>query len=520
VRHAAALVASLVCSLAVAVAIRAGAEPTLTYLPIGSATELDSAELLSPDGSLVTGVANRFDVGGNTAFGNAVVWRRATGWSIATSVGFFDEFTGANFIQRDFSAADLLVFEQYILHPVGYPPGVVSARRAMIAAGAVAPASALPLPSCPDPTPSDVVMSALAISRNGTAVVGSSECGAYRWTSATGTVLISPPGVAAEPTAVSDDGTTVAGFQTNPGGTFRWSSGSGYQLLPVATSREVALSADGTTVAGNAAAGPFVWDSAHGVTSLGGIFAVATALSADGSTVYGGAGLGGHGTPFAWTRANGFVTIPYDGRVERVTPNGLVLVQLSDETTSPFPVAGDDILLWNPKTQWVRSLESLLRDAGIAVPDDGLHMTVGISDDGRTIAGHRRFFADRPDFPSFAYAYEPWVATLEVPTCSDGQDNDGDGHADVGADPGCRSATAESESPPCQDGVDNDGATGIDFDGGAAANGGVALDVPDPQCTAPWNAERAGCGLGAELTLLCALFTRRSKRRGGSVGFD
>jgi hypothetical protein len=147
----------------------------------------------------------------------------------------------------------------------------------------------------------------------------------------------------------------------------------------------------------------------------------------------------------------------------------------------------------------MRTVESLLRDGGVPVPADGLGGPIGISDDGRTIAGNRQ-----------SVVTEGWVATIDVPACSDGQDNDGDGHVDFGADPGCRSATAGSESPPCQDGVDNDGATGIDFDGGAAANGGVALDVPDPQCTTPWKAEHPSCGLGAELVLiLCTLLLAR-----------
>ena len=67
--------------------------------------------------------------------------------------------------------------------------------------------------------------------------------------------------------------------------------------------------------------------------------------------------------------------------------------------------------------------------------------------------------------------------------------------------------------PECSNGRDDDGRTGIDFDGGAAANGGVALDVPDPQCTSPWARERASCGLGAELAPLCALVARRLRGR-------
>jgi hypothetical protein len=52
----------------------------------------------------------------------------------------------------------------------------------------------------------------------------------------------------------------------------------------------------------------------------------------------------------------------------------------------------------------------------------------------------------------------------------------------------------------------NDGQPGIDFDGGAAANGGVAIAGVDPQCTQPWlNSEtKKSCGLGAELVFVFA----------------
>jgi hypothetical protein len=91
--------------------------------------------------------------------------------------------------------------------------------------------------------------------------------------------------------------------------------------------------------------------------------------------------------------------------------------------------------------------------------------------------------------------------------CDDGLDNDGDGFVDSAADPGCRDANGPTESPQCQDGLDNDGAAGIDFDGGASVNGGVALAAADPQCTAPWRSQEAAsapapapaCGIGPEL---------------------
>jgi hypothetical protein len=107
--------------------------------------------------------------------------------------------------------------------------------------------------------------------------------------------------------------------------------------------------------------------------------------------------------------------------------------------------------------------------------------------------------------------------------CSDGLDNDRDGFVDYPDDPGCRDASSVREDPRCQDGIDNDLATGIDFDGGASVNGGVPLDVADPDCTTAWkNREGSGsCGLGAELVLALAalgpLGARAARRRARGI---
>ncbi len=110
--------------------------------------------------------------------------------------------------------------------------------------------------------------------------------------------------------------------------------------------------------------------------------------------------------------------------------------------------------------------------------------------------------------------------------CDDDADNDGDGFVDHPDDPGCGSPSGVREQPQCQDGIDNDGQLGIDFDGGASLNGGVAIDVPDPQCTsASRNREGMqtvwGCGLGPELALLLPVLgwlgRRRSARRDGGA---
>ena len=102
----------------------------------------------------------------------------------------------------------------------------------------------------------------------------------------------------------------------------------------------------------------------------------------------------------------------------------------------------------------------------------------------------------------------------ELPACSDGIDNDLDGLTD-GADPGCRDADWHTEIGQCQDGVDNDADGGFDFDGGASANGGIALGPPDPHCYAAWRSteRRLHCGLGFEVALLLSGWRILSRRR-------
>jgi hypothetical protein len=115
--------------------------------------------------------------------------------------------------------------------------------------------------------------------------------------------------------------------------------------------------------------------------------------------------------------------------------------------------------------------------------------------------------------------------------CDNGEDDDGDGRADFRmdgtGDPGCGSSWGR-EHPECQDGRDNDLASGIDFDGGASldldGDGFIdsrfnpatpAVGAADPQCVGmPWsNKERSGCGLGFELVLLAPLLARFTRSR-------
>jgi CSLREA domain-containing protein len=110
--------------------------------------------------------------------------------------------------------------------------------------------------------------------------------------------------------------------------------------------------------------------------------------------------------------------------------------------------------------------------------------------------------------------------------CDDGIDNDGDGFIDYRVDgtgdPGCFNPTASSiENPACQDGKDNDGDGKIDFDGGASANHGVPLGPRDPECsTTPYRTYETvtpPCGLGAELVLVLPVLMHLQRRRSNRI---
>ena len=107
------------------------------------------------------------------------------------------------------------------------------------------------------------------------------------------------------------------------------------------------------------------------------------------------------------------------------------------------------------------------------------------------------------------YVGRQMAGVILVPdACGNGIDDDGDGLVDSGSDPGCENVAGDTEAPACQDGIDNEGDGRIDFDGGASANGGVAIGAPDPACTTPYRTSekaRPMCGFGAELAFALPL---------------
>ncbi len=125
------------------------------------------------------------------------------------------------------------------------------------------------------------------------------------------------------------------------------------------------------------------------------------------------------------------------------------------------------------------------------------------------------------DFPSDpgCNAFDDLSENDDALRCDNGIDDDGDGNIDL-ADLGCFDAFSPTENPQCSDGINNDPGSdaGIDFDGGASQNGGVAIAAADPQCTTPTRGSETpnACGLGFEAVPLLAgigYAMRRVRRR-------
>jgi len=129
----------------------------------------------------------------------------------------------------------------------------------------------------------------------------------------------------------------------------------------------------------------------------------------------------------------------------------------------------------------------------------------GIDNDGD---GHTDF----PDDPGCFHAQDD----VEDKACSDGIDNDGDGNTDFPDDPGCFSAFYPFEDPACSDNVDNNGDGLVDYPDdpgcfstfdqreGLACNDGFdndldgRVDYPeDTGCASPEDTDELGAPAGA-----------------------
>jgi cysteine-rich repeat protein len=130
----------------------------------------------------------------------------------------------------------------------------------------------------------------------------------------------------------------------------------------------------------------------------------------------------------------------------------------------------------------------------------------GIDDDGDGVADHG-------NDPGCVGGLADLSERDAVLPCDDGEDDDGDLLADYPADPGCFNLLWAREDPACSNGEDDDGDTFVDHDGGGVGG-------PDPQCLgAPHRMLESPdpplpCGLGMELVVVLAGL--RMWRRGRS----
>lgn len=368
------------------------------------------------------------------------------------------------------------------------------------------------------------------INADGSIIVGRSWGGTsndpFVWDDVNGMQYLGtlPPGYnRARPTAVSDDGATVVGYlykTTGPPEAFHWDAANGYTplgTLPGGTQSEaLAVSGDGSTVGGWGPVGggdyeAFRWTAAGGLVALGDFtgsnhWSQGLVLSGDGGIVVGygwkyetcGGQCGTSTTrAFRWTAAGGLEELG-----SWLDPTNVPISASSDASVVVGTAPNSEHFVWR-EGLGAEELEALFElESGTDI-DDWEIEPLQVVDDGGAFAvlGVGRYLSDPPLI---------WRLRLDPPpACSDGLDNDGDGHADFPADPGCAQATSDDEAPACDDELDNDGDGGVDWDGGQGGG------TPDPNCVAGWQGREAprGCGLGFEVALLLAGWAALDRRR-------
>lgn len=275
---------------------------------------------------------------------------------------------------------------------------------------------------------------AFGVSADGSVVVGQSRTGnswdpyqAFRWTQAGGMVALGylhEENKYTEAVAVSADGSVVIG--TSGLEIFRWTEGGGMVGLGVFPSAGNSLawdvSADGLVVVGrgvNAGSRPEAlrWTEATGMVGLGHLYggqysSEAFATSADGSIVVGNSSTvvsdADYGEAFRWTENGGMVGLgdlpggQFYSSAKDVSADGSVIVGTSGTSN----VGQQRAFVWTESTGMVNLRDLLV--AGGATGLNGWALTNGqaVSADGRTIGGYGRNPAGN---------IEAWIATIPEP---------------------------------------------------------------------------------------------------------
>jgi probable HAF family extracellular repeat protein len=310
--------------------------------------------------------------------------------------------------------------------------------------------------------PLDVTAGAFAVSGDGSVIVGGDN--AYRWTEATGQVVLGDlPGGLTSSVAygVSTDGSVVVGKGTSEFGSeaFRWTQAGGMVGLgdlPGGSffSEARGVSADGSVVVGwsnstDLRDQAFRWTEATGMVGLGFLpgrtTSMARGVSADGSVVVGESGP----SAFRWTDSEGMVAlvpmVDFGGSIRVLAVSGDGSMAGGSRSNGSFTEA----YIWDASNGF-RFVKSLLEtDYGLDLTGWILKSVRGLSADGRIVIGTGL---------NPIGAEEGWIAVLAPP-----QDADGDGIANPldncpdTTNPDQLDVDADGVGNACNDADDSDG---------------------------------------------------------------
>ena len=199
---------------------------------------------------------------------------------------------------------------------------------------------------------------------------------------------------------MSANGNTIVGFSHGASGNdkaVRWvgTSTTAELLETVYTqSRANGVSSDGSIIVGSSSSGAFKWTSAGGPTLLpnGGTGSAATAISADGTVIV---GVNGSVAPVRWVGSGNPVVLGVaQGQAVAVNSSGTVIVGFTG-------LATPDAFVWDA-TNGMRSLATVLTNAGADVSAWTLSQATGVSSNGKVIVG----------WGSHNGTEEAWIARL------------------------------------------------------------------------------------------------------------
>jgi len=251
---------------------------------------------------------------------------------------------------------------------------------------------------------------------------------AYRWTEGGGFLDLGDlPGGNRNSLgmAISDDGRVIVGFgnyaSSVPEG-FVWTEGEG--MIGVGDleggqffSQASGVSGDGRVVVGGSSDavdwGAFRWTEAEGIRPLGHLsdrtYSHAYDASWDGSVIVGTSGGAAGGEAFRWTADGGMVSLgELAGGQDRaagfgVSDDGRVVVGMSHTGVG---ITGYEAFYWEEGREMRRLVDVLEDDHGLDLGGWILERAMGISADGRVIAG----YGTNP-----AGQIEGWVALVPSP---------------------------------------------------------------------------------------------------------